>query len=483
MMEKLEKKQEMNSVQYLLQQMKLEGISCFEDTFISVIDAYRRGKAAEQALKTFYRIQDFGYGIVPKVYTYNILLKALCKNNRVDGAQKLLVEMSNKGCSLDEVSYTTIVSSLCKFGAVDLLDEMAYKGVDPNVITYTTILNAFADQGNLGLSFAMLSKMFVRGCSPNIHSFTCLTKGNSLMGRWYEALDVWDGMIKEGTLPNVVAYNTLLHGLCLAGNMNMAVSVCCAMERSDCHPNSTTYSTLIDGFAKSGNVGKASEIWNRMINLGCRPNVVVYTCMVDVLCRNCMFEQAYCLIDNMVIENCPPNTITFNTFIKGLCCSGRIEWAVMLYNQMERFGCSGNTTTYNELLDGLFKCNNLTVALQLETVKLVAKMLVRGITPDVLTFNILMDAYCKDGKVESAKQLLNAMNQLGLRPCFISYTCLIGGLCNWISLEAAICCLQRMITDGVPPKISTWNVVVRHLLCKMGYTSALQYLESILAAD
>ncbi|KAM3324081.1 hypothetical protein P3S67_005232 [Capsicum chacoense] len=151
MMEKLEKKQEMNSVQYLLQQMKLEGISCFEDTFISVIDAYRRGKAAEQALKTFYRIQDFGCkptvriynhlldallsenrfhminliysnmkkdGIVPNVYTYNILLKALCKNNRVDGAQKLLVEMSNKGCSPDEVSYTTIVSSLCKFGKV-----------------------------------------------------------------------------------------------------------------------------------------------------------------------------------------------------------------------------------------------------------------------------------------------------------------------------------------------------------------------------
>ncbi|KAK1433832.1 hypothetical protein QVD17_10750 [Tagetes erecta] len=68
MIEKLGHECDLNGVQYVLQQMKLEG-------------------------------RD---GIEPDKYTFNILLKALCKNNRIDDARKVLDEMSKRGCAPDE---------------------------------------------------------------------------------------------------------------------------------------------------------------------------------------------------------------------------------------------------------------------------------------------------------------------------------------------------------------------------------------------
>ncbi|XP_038879527.1 metal tolerance protein 3-like isoform X2 [Benincasa hispida] len=59
------------------------------------------------------RVQPVGI-IVFAVVMATLGFQALCKNDRVDAAHKLFVKMSSKGCPPDVVSYTTMVSSLCK---------------------------------------------------------------------------------------------------------------------------------------------------------------------------------------------------------------------------------------------------------------------------------------------------------------------------------------------------------------------------------
>ena len=51
MIEKLGRNCSIECVQYLLQHMKLEGIDCSEDLFISVIHSYRLAGSTDQALK------------------------------------------------------------------------------------------------------------------------------------------------------------------------------------------------------------------------------------------------------------------------------------------------------------------------------------------------------------------------------------------------------------------------------------------------
>ncbi|GFS35192.1 pentatricopeptide repeat (PPR) superfamily protein [Actinidia rufa] len=381
----------------------------------------------------------------------------------MDGAHKLLEEMSNKGCSPDAVSYTTIRSCMCKLGRVkearevsvrftpilpvynalvnglfresnfeeafQLLDEMMNKSIDPNVITYTTIINALSDAGNPHLNLAVLA-----------HTS-------------YEALDVWDRMISEGIWPNAVSYNT--------------------------------YNTLIHGLCSIGNVGKAVAVSNEM-------------------------ERSGCSLNNMVMENCPPNTVTLNTFFKSLWGSERVDLAIKLLDLMNEYGCLPNIMRSNEILDGLFGENNFTEAFGVfkemeeggielnfvtynsiiyvfcyagmleEAMKFVGKMLVRGIKPDAFTFNILINGNCRTGKIETAIQLLDAMSAEGWCPDIISYTSLICGICECIGLEQVSVYLHRMGNEGIFPNVATWNFLVRFLFSKVGFSAAVDFLDNVL---
>ncbi|KAL4316620.1 hypothetical protein AHAS_Ahas15G0303300 [Arachis hypogaea] len=185
MIEKLGENGEMDGIPYLLQQMKLEGVACSEDFFIC------------------------GEGLEPNGFTYNMLLKALCKNGKMDGACKLLEEMSNKGCPLNAVSYTTVVSSVCKLGQVEKAKEQANgfaPGIDPNVISYSTIINCLFDMENIELSLVSFAQMLKKECNPNIHTYSSLIKGCLLGGKLGEALELWNLMIMEGVKSNVVLY-------------------------------------------------------------------------------------------------------------------------------------------------------------------------------------------------------------------------------------------------------------------------------------
>jgi pentatricopeptide repeat protein len=57
----------------------------------------------------------------PDVFSFNILLKGFCDENKSQEALDLLCMMANNGssCAPDVVSYNTIIHGLCKEGQVD----------------------------------------------------------------------------------------------------------------------------------------------------------------------------------------------------------------------------------------------------------------------------------------------------------------------------------------------------------------------------
>ncbi|KAI3965623.1 hypothetical protein MKX01_010580 [Papaver californicum] len=523
MIGKLGQKDFLDGIQYLLQQMKLEGISCSEDIFINfdckptvkiynhLLDALLNENKFQMIIPIYNNMKKDGVEL--NVFTYNILLKACC--------------------SPDDVSYTTIVSSLCKLGRLNearelvtrvnpivpaynalingfcrhldikeafvLLDEMMNGGIIPNMITYTTIIDALSNTMDVDQALVVLAQMFIRGCQPNIHTFTSLMNGFFMKGAAHEALDVWDRMAGEGCDPNVVTYNTVLHGLCMNGNIDMAISFFDQMVVRGISLNVRTYSTLTDGLGKSGDLDCAAKMWNRMVTSGCRPNVVAFTCMVDALCRRCMFNQAF--IENMKLEDCPPNTVTFNTLIKGLCRSRRVDWAMEVFDEMEKHGsdCSPNATTYNELLDGLNKEGNYEEAFLLlkemisresiriymvdEAAQYLGRMVDKGIHPDTITYNTFIHAYSKQGNVNDAIKLMEGMAAQGCSRDLFTYTSLIYGLCEVRNLEEAMIYLDKLLKEGISPNVATWNVLVRSVLSTLGFSGWIHMVENILGEE
>ncbi|CAN0902325.1 Pentatricopeptide repeat-containing protein At3g48810 [Linum grandiflorum] len=569
---------DVDAIQSLLQQMKMDSIPCSADSFTNLINTCIKSGSANQALKMLYRIDEFGcrptvkmYNLIldaflrekefqmvsstyrsmkadriePNVYTYNTLLKALCKNNRIEAAKNLLLQMPSKGCFPDDVSFTTVVSCMCDAGMVDeangeleskssfvsvsaynavmkgfrkegrvrevvrLLERISEDGLVANVVSYSTVISSLVDR-HVDLAFAVFGKMIVRGCSPNLHTFSSLMKGCFGQGRVNEALGLWDRLDCE---PNVVLYNTLIHGLSSCGRMVEAVAVFEDMEKKGCSPSIVTYGALIDGFAKTGDLSGASGTWDRMMaDGGCgEVNIVVYTSMVDVMCQNLMFDEARALIERM---DCKPNTVMFNTLIGRLAGSGRTERARTVFEEMTtRYGCEPNVTTYNELIDGLLKSEEtkegirifkeidekgivkpdlVTYNLVLHSVsrsgmlglvlQIIAKMVVSGIEPDEFTFTTVVDAYSRQGRVDTAIRLKDRLSFGGYWfPDIVAYNNLLWGICHRFGPEKAGSYLEKMMKDdGMKPNFATWNVLVRGLFSSLGNLGSVSLFDHLL---
>lgn len=106
-------------------ELQSSGIKCGEDLFITVIRNYGlAGRRSVRSLNTLlnalvqkkryslvhllFKYSNSKFGVVPNVFTCNIMIIALCQKNDVEGARKVLDEMPAMGMVPNVVTYTTI---------------------------------------------------------------------------------------------------------------------------------------------------------------------------------------------------------------------------------------------------------------------------------------------------------------------------------------------------------------------------------------
>ncbi|KAG5375230.1 hypothetical protein IGI04_039826 [Brassica rapa subsp. trilocularis] len=86
--------------------------------------------------------------------------------------------------------------------------------------------------------------------------------------------------------------------------------------------------------------------------------------------------------------------------------------------------------------------------------------MIRGITPNVITFSALIDSFVKEGKLKEAKELYNEMIARGIDPDTITYNSLIYGLCNEKRLTEANQMMDLMVSKGCDPSIVTYSIFI-----------------------
>lgn len=96
------------------------------------------------------------------------------------------------------------------------------------------------------------------------------------------------------------------------------------------------------------------------------------------------------------------------------------------------------------------------------------KMMLKGVIPDVVTHNYLINGFCKVGAFEKAEWLVREMSSRGPSPNCATYNTLMKGYCTYNDIDKALDLVSSMNTDGkVKANIVTFNILV-HALCKNG---------------
>ncbi|XP_026457950.1 putative pentatricopeptide repeat-containing protein At1g09680 [Papaver somniferum] len=109
--------------------------------------------------------------------------------------------------------------------------------------------------------------------------------------------------------------------------------------------------------------------------------------------------------------------------INGLCLDGGLKEAAKLFDSMVDRGLEPNEITYNVLIDG--HCRNRKLG---EAVQLFKKMKRNGLKPAIV--DILLRELYRDGRMKTAQRFRNEMQTSGQSPDEVTYTTMMDGFCR-----------------------------------------------------
>uniref|UniRef100_A0A2P2MZ41 Pentatricopeptide repeat-containing protein n=1 Tax=Rhizophora mucronata TaxID=61149 RepID=A0A2P2MZ41_RHIMU len=369
---KLSRARAFDPMESLLSELQKTQIKCGENLFIDVIRNYGLSSKPQLAFKTFLRIEEFK--VQRSVRSLNTLLNAFVQNKKYDLIHATFKDCKTKfGIAPNVFTYNILIKGLCKKNdmesAVKVFDEMPALGLIPNVITYTTILGGYASLGDMDNAKRVFGDLLDRGWLPDATTFAVLMDGYCKQGRLSDAIKVMDDMEEYEVEPNDVIYGVMISVYCKEKKAGEACNLLDDMLERNYVPGSALSCKVIDVLCEKGKVEDACDLWKRMLKKNCMPDSAITSTLIHWLCKEGKIWEARKLFGEFE-QGSVPSLLTYNTLIAGMCDRGELSEAGRLWDDMVEKGCKPNAFTYNMLIKGFSK-----VGKAKEGVRILAEML------------------------------------------------------------------------------------------------------------
>ncbi|CAF1919421.1 unnamed protein product [Brassica oleracea var. botrytis] len=279
-------------------------------------------------------------GLPPTVASLNVLIKALCRNEKtVDAGVNILLEMPKRGCDPDSYTYGTLISDC-----------------SPTAVTYTSMIHGFCGSKNVEEALRYLEEMKSNSIEPNVFTYSSLMDGLCKDGRALQAIELFEMMMARGCRPNIVTYNTLITGLCKEGKIQEAIELFDRINLQGLKPNAGLYGKIISGFFAVSKFREAVNFLDEMILGGITPNRLTWNIRVRTsnevvrgLCTSYP-TRAFTLYLSMRSRGISVEVETLDSLVKCLCKKGEFQKAVQLVNEIVADGCIPNKGTWKVLI-------------------------------------------------------------------------------------------------------------------------------------
>ncbi|MBA0634379.1 hypothetical protein Godav_029427 [Gossypium davidsonii] len=143
----------------------------------------------------------------------------------------------------------------------------------------------------------------------------------------------------------------------------------------------------------------------------------------------------------------------FNALLRTLCQEKSMKDARNVYHSLKH-DFRPNLQTFNILLSG-WKSSE-------EAEGFFEEMKELGVKPDVVSYNCLVDVYCKGREMDKAYRVVEKMRDEELWPDVITYTSIIGGLGLVGQPDKARDVLKEMKEHGCYPDVAAYNASIRN---------------------
>ncbi|XP_006648815.1 pentatricopeptide repeat-containing protein At3g04130, mitochondrial [Oryza brachyantha] len=203
-----------------------------------------------------------------------------------------------------------------------------------------------------------------------------------------------------------------------------------------------------------------------------------YACnrMVDLLGKMRQIDRMWELLSDMHCRG----LITVETVAKSIRrLAGARRWkdAVLLFDKLEDMGLEKNTETMNILLDAFCKERRVEVAREAFAV------LSAHIPPDAYTFNIFVHGWCSVRKIDEAMWTIEEMRSRGFPPSVITYTTVLEAYCKQRNFRRVYEVLDSMGSQGCHPNVITYTMIMTSLAKCERFEEALSVSHRMKSSD
>ena len=509
----------------VLHQMQIEGIMPDITSYNTLLDICFEQKKHEHAQKLFKEMNDSICPIKPDIISFNTMLKGLSlqiddlkTNDDLSGVEKLIEELRltkellmKHSLVPNDITFNTMIDALVKSNkmklAFDLFEEMQHVfKIQPDMFTYSSLIKgikspeSYLAEDNLQKVLSLLQQIKENDLAKGDEIlFNCVIDACFKFGDYQKAVQIYQDMLENDIKPSAITYGIMIKGYgqfkslenamkiyqimkaenikvneitlgCLidacikCGNLNKALEI--IEEQKNVQMNTIIYTTLLKGFTKERNIAKALETFSIMKGSSeMKPNIVTYNSLLDcaVQCNefNKMDEIFKDICENEKKNpDCSPDLITYSTYVKGLCRCKRIDEAYNMFLMLRNSkSYQVDEVLYNSLLDGLIKSHKNEQALNIYNLMQQDK-----IKPSNVTYSILIKLFSNQGDVDKALAILNEMKQANLKPGLIVYTCLIQTCVKHKRTNLIIQLYNEMVANGIKGDSVFYNTLISGLV-------------------
>ncbi|PIA45978.1 hypothetical protein AQUCO_01600320v1 [Aquilegia coerulea] len=202
---------------------------------------------------------------------------------------------------------------------------------------------------------------------------------------------------------------------------------------------------------------KFDKIWEVLIDMKKKDRTLITPRTVQVvlarIAKVCSVRQTvegFRKFRRLVLEF---DTSCFNALLRTLCQEKSMSDARNVYHSLKR-EFKPDLQTFNILLSG-WKSTE-------EAEGFFEEMISLGVKPDVVSYNCLVDVYCKNREIDKAYKVVEKMRDEEINPDVYTYTSLIGGLGLVGQPDKARDVLKEMREYGCYPDTAAYNAVIRN---------------------
>lgn len=199
------------------------------------------------------------------VATYNALIDALVRGNRLQQGHMLFKDMALQNVLPDLITYSILIKGYAAAGdletAITLLGQMQRCGISPDAVLFNSILHGCAKSQRRALTEHVLADMEAAGIAPSNYTLSILVKLYGRCGDLKAAMQVIETYpAKFGFSLNAQVYTCLMSACISAAELPKAFEVYQKMLDASCKADTKTYETLLVGCLKHSDAQLAARI-------------------------------------------------------------------------------------------------------------------------------------------------------------------------------------------------------------------------------